>query len=444
MGVGSPRTEAGVRWRFLLLTGLRWLPTGFLAPVLILLALSRGLSLPEIGVVFACYGATTALLELPTGGLADALGRRLNLVLSSVMHLAFLALLLVAADLVLWLAAAMVFGVARALDSGPLEAWYVDEARRLEPGVQLRPGLSAAGVVEGGGLALAALVGGLLPAVLEGGGLIVVVWAALGAQTAHLLAVLLLMPEHRDATGRARRRAWRSGMAQVPVVMRDGLGLGLRSGPVRMLLLTTVGWGVALAGIEILWQPRFVTLLGGDPDNVAADGSAQTVLLGVLMASAFLLAAVGSFLTPAFTRLLGDSASRGALVTTVMHGAAYALLAASFAVVPAAMAFLAFYLVNGLRGPLHNELLHEHVTADRRSTMLSVESLTLQTGGLACTLALPTIAAMVGIPWAWAGVAALLAASALLYAAVPDRPDTAGPLLVGAKPKTPAKQATVE
>jgi len=417
-----------VRWRFLLLTGLRWLPIGFLAPVLVLVPLSRGLSLAEVGVVFACYGLTTALLELPTGGLADAVGRKVTLVLSSVLHLLFFALLLVATDLVAWLGAAAVGGVARALDSGPLEAWYVDEARRLEPGVELRPGLSAAGVVEGGGLALSALAGGILPAVVARGGLDVVIWAALASQALHLVAILFLVAEHREAVQPATGPAWGRGFARVSVVVRDGLRLGLRLPAMRMLLLSTVVWGIALAGIEILWQPRFVTLLGGDPDAVAADGGAQTVFLGSILAGAFLLAAVGSFLTPAFARRLGESASRGAFVATGLHGSAFAMLAAAFTVAPATAAFLAFYLVNGLRGPLHNELLHEHVTSAQRSTMLSIDSLALQMGGFACTLTLPAIAAAVSIPWAWAGVAVLLTASALLYLAVPDRPNAAGPL----------------
>jgi len=428
-GPAAPTTETGVRWRFLLLTGLRWLPVGFVAPVFVLLPLSRGLSLPEVGVVFACYGATTAVLELPTGGLADTVGRKAVLVASSAMHLVFFGLMVVAADVTSWVAVGLAGGVARALDSGPLQAWYVDEARRLEPGVELRPGLSAAGGVEGVGLALSALAGGLLPAVVTSGGLTSVVWAALGGQALHLLAVLGLMSERRHRDLRQPGRGLSGGTRQLSAVVTDGLRLGLRRGPVRMLLLTTVVWGVALAGVEILWQPRFVTLLGGGEDAAAAPGGARTVLLGLLLAGAFLLAAVGSICTPAFTRLLGGSASRGAVVSALLHGAAYAVLAASFAVVPAGAAFLVFYLVNGLRSPLHAELLHEHVSADRRSTMLSVESLSLQTGGFACTLVLPTVAAVTGIPWAWGAVAALLTVSALAYLAVPDRPEAAGPLL---------------
>jgi len=66
----------GARRRFLLLRGLRWLPTGLLIPVLVLLLLERGLTLGQIGLVAAAQGLVVMLLELPTGALADALGRR--------------------------------------------------------------------------------------------------------------------------------------------------------------------------------------------------------------------------------------------------------------------------------------------------------------------------------------------------------------------------------
>ena len=42
-----------LRRRLLLLRGLRWLPTGLIIPVLVLLLLDRGLSLGQIGLVTA-------------------------------------------------------------------------------------------------------------------------------------------------------------------------------------------------------------------------------------------------------------------------------------------------------------------------------------------------------------------------------------------------------
>ena len=58
------------------LHGLRWLPVGLLIPVMILLGLDRGLTLSQLGLVAAAQGFVVFGLELPTGGLADAIGRR--------------------------------------------------------------------------------------------------------------------------------------------------------------------------------------------------------------------------------------------------------------------------------------------------------------------------------------------------------------------------------
>ena len=84
------------RRRYLVLVGLRWLPTGLLIPVTVLLALSRGLSLTEIGLVFSLQGLVVLALELPTGGLSDSLGRRPVLILASLVGLVSLGLLYVA------------------------------------------------------------------------------------------------------------------------------------------------------------------------------------------------------------------------------------------------------------------------------------------------------------------------------------------------------------
>ena len=62
--------------RYVVLTALHWFPVGLTVPVMVLLAQVRGLTLGEIGFMFAVFGILGALLELPTGGLADVLGRR--------------------------------------------------------------------------------------------------------------------------------------------------------------------------------------------------------------------------------------------------------------------------------------------------------------------------------------------------------------------------------
>ena len=127
----------GARRRYLVLVGLRWLPTGLLIPVTVLLALSRGLSLTEIGLIFSIQGLVVLALELPTGGLSDALGRRPVLILASVVGLLSLGVLYVADSVALFALATLLQGTFRALDSGPLESWYVDATLAAEPGAEI-------------------------------------------------------------------------------------------------------------------------------------------------------------------------------------------------------------------------------------------------------------------------------------------------------------------
>jgi MFS family permease len=89
----SALDAAAIRRRYLALIGLRWFQTGLLIPVIVLLMVSRGLSLVEIGLVGSVQGIVVLVLELPTGGLSDSLGRRPTLLLAYVFALAGLVAL---------------------------------------------------------------------------------------------------------------------------------------------------------------------------------------------------------------------------------------------------------------------------------------------------------------------------------------------------------------
>ena len=130
----------------------------------VLLALSRGLSLTEIGLVFSLQGLVVLALELPTGGLSDSLGRRPVLILASLVGLVSLGLLTVADSVALFAASTALQGVFRALDSGPLEAWYVDATLAAEPDAEIEKGLGAASAVLSVAIAIGALTSGALVA----------------------------------------------------------------------------------------------------------------------------------------------------------------------------------------------------------------------------------------------------------------------------------------
>ena len=99
-------------------------------------------------------------LELPSGGLADALGRKPVLLLASAFSMAATGVLLVADTVALLAVACALQGIFRALDSGPLQAWFIDASLEADPGVDIPRALAHSDVVICSAIGLGALLGG--------------------------------------------------------------------------------------------------------------------------------------------------------------------------------------------------------------------------------------------------------------------------------------------
>ena len=380
----APLTVAAATRRFVALTALRWLPVGITVPVTVLLALSKGLTLAEVGLVFIAHSALVAVLELPTGGLADALGRKPVLAASGLLHLAALVAMATADGVPGFLLGACLQGAGRALDSGPLQAWYVDAVRLADPRADVVPGLARAGTADCAALALGSVAGGLAPSLLGGAPSTVLLLPFAVAAVLDLVSVaavvLLITP-----TGPAREgsvgRVLREGLAAVPATVSGAVRLSARDGALRRVLLLGGVCGFSLSTLELFGPPLFARLAGS-----TTGGSG---LFGVVMGVSFLAGAVGSLLAPRVRRLAGGSTGRAATALVVGAGLAIGAVAASTTVLLATAAFAAFYLANAATWPLLHGVLHGRVGAEGRATVLSAESLCLQLGGAVSGLLLP-------------------------------------------------------
>lgn len=367
-------TPAAAARRFVLLAGLRWLPTGLVVPVMVLLAASRGLSPAQIAVVFTLQGAVVVALELPTGGLADALGRRALLVAGGLLHALGLGVMVVAQDLAPFCLAYVLVAVGRALDSGPLETWYVDTARALQPDIDVTPALARAGVAEGAALFLGAVVGGAVP-VLADDRLWLPVVAAAALAVAHAVAVLvLLVPVGPSPPRRTATAALRQGLADVPATVSGTLQLTRRDGALRLLLALSAGIGFVLGSLELLVPLRLSALAGDQASGAAA--------FGAVIAATFAAGAIGNGSAPRVRTLARDANWIAMATLLVLSAAALAVLAAAPTVVLLAVPYVVFALLLGVVSPLRKKLLHDRVPAARRATMVSAVSLALQLGGI--------------------------------------------------------------
>ena len=420
--MSAPATVRSATRRLVGLTALRWLPVGLTTPVMVLLAQARGLTLAEVGLLFTAHGLVVVVLELPTGGLADALGRRPVLLAGAALQLAAFVVFAAADGFAVFLVAVLLMGLGRTLDSGPLEAWYVDTVRALEPGADVAPGLGKHSAADGGGLAVGAAVGGLLPGLLDadaGTALALPFVVAAALDLLYVAALLALLTEGRPPREGSVAAAVVAGARQVPSTVAGAVRLSVTDGPLRRVLLLTAVGGVGLVACELLGPGRFADLAGSADDGAA--------VYGTVLAASFGAAAVAAMAGPTLRRRLRGSTRATCAALSVLGAAGLAALAGPDVLLLAGAAFAAFYVAHGAAWPLLSAVLHGRVTAQHRATAVSAMSLSMALGGMLGNLALPWAVRLGGADGAFLSVAVVVLLSAAVCLRLPRVPGSGAP-----------------
>jgi MFS family permease len=399
-------TTDGLTRRFVLLRALRWLPVGLVLPFLVITPEARGLSLGEIGAVFAVHSAVAIALEVPSGALADVVGRRRVMLVGAALTAASLLVFALAQAILAFMAAVGLLAAGRALISGSLEAWYVDSLRSLDPSAPLSRGLSRGTTAEGIAMALGALVaGGLVTLAGPGAGTFsgygVAALAGVVAALAYLVAIAALV--HEDGGhGRARdaSSSFRARSAEVFTTARVEVA---GSVVVRIIFLTGVAFGVSYTVVELLWQPHLADLLDQDDAN--------GVVFGGLAAASMLAVALGAGLSQRVNRRVGVRV--GYLLALALGALCIAVMGAPRSAAGFALVYLVAYFALGLAEPMHYELLNDAVGPTARATLISAEALATQGGALMANLTVGVLASRHGPGLAWVLAGALLTVTTL-------------------------------
>ncbi|MGN9839159.1 MFS transporter [Nonomuraea sp. H19] len=406
--------------RYLLVSFLTWLPLGLMMASMVLLMTERGLSVAQVGLAMTVFGIVTVGLELPTGGLADVVGRRVVLAAAAAFLVAGLALMSMSTTFWMFLASVVLKGVARALSSGPATSWYVDTLHEIEGrDADLKPGLARGGAMESAALCLGVLAGGCLPLLVPSWLMFPLAAPSLAGAVAAavlLVVVLLALPEPAHA-----RRSLSGVLREVPVTVVAGVRLATGAPVLRRLMLAAASSGVVLVSIELLTPGRLAQLAGA----AEAGGMAYAVVAALGFAGS----AAGSALAPRAARLAGGSA-RGAIAGTVLTALSVGALAATAGLggasglMTAALGYVVLFAGLAVTSLLSLEMTHNAVTAAERTTVTSTSSLSLQSGGIVANLTFGALAAQAGVAAAWAVAAAVMLASALLFVRMPVATDS--------------------
>ena len=377
-------TPEQARRVFYALTLTRWFPVGFVVGLFILWAFELGLSTTQALAAMSAIGFAVALLELPTSGFTDVLGRRPVYLAAAVVQVAAALAYATAGSWGAYLAAGVLMGIFRALESGPLEAWFVDAVHVEEPGADVDQPLARAGTLIGASMAVGSLLSGALVwwhpfesrSALELPMTLYVVGAVV-----HLVAVAALMHEvphlHSDAAtpelaeagqgqpkGAGQWQRVRASVAATPSVIASGLGILRTSAALRGLVLASGVTAIVMVVQENFVPIRLAEMLGSNATAGAWMGPVAAFAWGAFSAGS---AAVGLL-----ARRVG--VARAAIIGRGLHALGSLLIGVVTGPVALVAVYLLTYGVFG-SGAMDRALTHRVATAANRATVLSLASL---------------------------------------------------------------------
>ncbi|GAO01422.1 MFS transporter [Anaeromyxobacter sp. PSR-1] len=410
---------------YVVLTLLSTFASSFIWGINTLFLLDAGLSVAQAFAANAFFTVGEVLFEVPTGVVADTMGRRVSYLLGAATlffgTLLYLAMWRVHGPFWGWAGASILLGLGFTFFSGATEAWLVDGLSATHYQGTVDAALARGKMAEGAGMLVGTILGGVVAQATNLG-----VPYALRAAALALTFAIALASMH-DVGFTPRRGA--SVVAEVRGVLRASLHHGLGHRPVRWVMLGgLLGGGVPIFGFYAM-QPYLLQLRGEGGSYAVAGLAAALVALAQIS---------GAYVVPWASRRL----RRRTTILLFTTGASAACLAGiglfpRFWVVLALLAGWA--IVFAMAIPIRQAYLNSLIPSAERATVLSFDNLLTSAGGAIAQPALGKIADVWSYPISYvAGAAVELAVVPFLVLA---RRERAPSDRIDAREVTPAPRA---
>lgn len=401
MTPNRPYTPGRVIFAYISTGGLFTLAASLIWSINTIFLLREGhLTLFEVTLVNTAFLISEMIFEVPTGVIADTIGRKASYLLS-IGTIIVSTLLYVITPLEGWgiwgfIIASVLLGVGFTFQTGAVDAWMVDAldaAGWIEPKDRVFAwGWQVSGAAVIAGSLLAGFLGQInlvIPYLVRAGILVL----------AFILVAFLVhdsgfepKPLHLSTFG-----------AEANKILRTGTRYGWNNPVVRPLLFVSAVTGLGGMFVFYSWQPFVLGLLGnnnaiwvlGVVQSVSSvAGIGGSALVGRVMRKGEkrrhpgIVLAVGSVLSALAVFAIG--------VVGLAHFAP-GLLPAGIAI----MLWIGWNLLFGLLGPIRSGFINEHIPSSQRATVLSLDSLFADAGGTVGQPTLGWIATVVSLPVAW-------------------------------------------
>lgn len=393
-----------------------WGAMGIIMVVLVLLLQERGYNLFDISILMGMFSATALVFELPLGGLADGIGRKPVFIFSLIANISGILVLLFFQTYTSTAIGFALFGLGRALMSGTMDAWYIETFKKLAPkfgSVSILAKVQFSGAT---GLAIGAMLGGFMadyfgPKLIAYG---------MGIYDAPLIGNLLvtifvlvfnlalIKEDHQPLN----RQAIKSGFTNVPLVIKDSFHYALYHNIISILLVSIGLLSMALFALETFWIP-FAKPMIDSQYAVSIIGGISVVYFGSM--------AIGTVFSEPVVNLFKGHNAKALIFFTVLSGLFFIGLSLTSNIYIFVLILFFLNSILGAQGAPADSLFHDYVPDDKRSTLLSLQSVIGQLGGLVGVLCLGFIAEKYSISTAWQIGGIIVIITALILLILPKR-----------------------
>ena len=390
---------------YYLITGLFNLAASLIWGVDTLFKLHAGLDIFQVMLTNAAFTFGMVVFEIPTGVVADTLGRRVSLLLC-IVTLLVSTLLYVATAWWHWgfwsfMGTSVLLGLGYTFYTGAVDAWLVDALKATGYTEGMEPIFARGQMVFGAAMLIGTLGGGFLGQ-LD----LAVPYLVRSATFLPLLAVAWIAMPELGFTPRALE--WRRVPTELRRVFVEGLNFGLHHRVVRPVMFASlVGMSFMIFGFYS-WQRYFLDLLGRELVWVSGLVAA---LLSLSMIAGNALVQPASRVVRTRTGILAGAVVVE-MIAVIVAGASGFLFPHPIGFFVALGSYLVYGVALGMGGPVKQGYLNAHIPSAQRATIISLDSLFADVGGVIGQSGWGYLAKMrsIGEAWLYSGATLILAA----------------------------------
>lgn len=401
---------------YYLITGLFNLAASLIWGVDTLFKLHAGLDIFQVMLTNAAFTFGMVVFEIPTGVVADTLGRRVSLILC-IVTLLVSTLLYVATAVWHWgfwsfMGTSVLLGLGYTFYTGAVDAWLVDALKATGYTEGLEPIFARGQMVFGAAMLLGTLSGGFLGQID-----LAIPYLVRSATFLPLLAVAWIAMPELGYTARALE--WRRVPTELKRVFVEGLTFGLHHKVVRPVMLASlVGMSFMIFGFYS-WQRYFLDLLGRE--YVWVSGAVAALVSLAMIVGNALVGRISKVIRTRTGVLAGSVAVQA--VAVVGAAASGFLLPRPATFFGALGCYLIYAIALGAAGPVKQGYLNAHIPSAQRATIISLDSLFADLGGVMGQSGWGYLAKMrsIGAAWLYSGMTMILGVPLYLIARRNDK-----------------------